>query len=121
VKINIGNNSLCLYDGTEMAQQAPLTLEEAFSRAMSNILPLRVSQDRCQRCGAIKRRNSYLQADFLPQANRATHNERLRMLCPGVISPIRAGVGYELVTQLWDRQWTTVAGRPFDFGPGRRT
>src|SRR6266704_2091198 len=94
--MNIGTILLCLLTTGAIAQQTPLTLEQAVQQALSKYPAVRVSQEQVSAAAAAIKlaRTSYLpRADFLGQANRATHNNVFGMLLPQtVISPISGPV-----------------------------
>src|SRR5258708_24041747 len=104
-----------------MAQQAPLTLEQAVQQAMSKYPAVRVSQEQVSAAAAAIKlaRTSYLpRTDFMAQANRATHNNVFGMFLPTVISPISGPVlGTNSLSSVWGSLvGATVAWEPFDFG-----
>ena len=103
-------------------QQTPLTLEQAVQQAMSKYPAVRVSQEQVSAAAAAIKlaRTSYLpRADFLAQANRATHNNVFGLLLPqSVISSIS---GPALSMNSLSSVWGTALGalvswEPFDFG-----
>ena len=121
MKINIGTILLCLLATGAVAQQAPLTLEQAVQQAMSKYPAIRVSQEQVSAAAAAIKlaRTSYLpRADFLAQANRATHNNVFGMFLLSVISPISGPVlGTNSLSSVWGTAvGATVAWEPFDFG-----
>ena len=121
MKMNIGTILLCLFVTGAVAQQAPLTLEQAVQQAMSKYPAIRVSQEQVSAAAAAIKlaRTSYLpRADFLAQANRATHNNVFGMFLPNVVSPISGPVlGTNSLSSVWGTAvGATVAWEPFDFG-----
>ncbi len=121
MKINIGIILFYLLATGAVAQQAPLTLEQAVQQAMSKYPAVRVSQEQVSAAAAAIKlaRTSYLpRADFLGQANRATHNNVFGMFLPYVISPISGPVlGTNSLSSVWGTAvGATVAWEPFDFG-----
>jgi outer membrane protein len=105
-----------------LAQKPPLTLNQAVQQAWDKYPALRSSLEQVSAAAAgIKlARTSYLpRADFLGQANRATHNNVFGMLVSqSVISPISGPV---LGTNSLDSVWGSALGvlvswEPFDFG-----
>ena len=121
MKINIGIILFYLLATGAVAQQAPLTLEQAVQQAMSKYPAVRVSQEQVSAAAAAIKlaRTSYLpRADFLAQANRATHNNVLGMFLLSVISPISGPVlGTNSLSSVWGTAvGATVAWEPFDFG-----
>jgi Outer membrane protein len=122
VKMNIGIIFLYVSATAAVAQQAPLTLEQAVQQAVSKYPAVRVSQEEVSAAAAAIKlaRTSYLpRADFLAQANRATHNNVFGLLLPqGVISSIS---GPALSMNSLNSVWGTAVGalvswEPFDFG-----
>ncbi len=82
---------------------------------------IRVSQEQVSAAAAAIKlaRTSYLpRADFLAQANRATHNNVFGMYLPNVMSPISGPVlGTNSLNSVWGSAvGATVAWEPFDFG-----
>src|SRR5260370_14590108 len=82
---------------------------------------IRVSQEQVSAAAAAIKlaRTSYLpRADFLAQANRATHNNVFGMYLPNVMSPISGPVlGTNSLNSVWGSAVAaTVAWCPFDFG-----
>ena len=77
------------------AQPVPLALSDAVQQAINKYPAVRVSQEQVSAAAAAIKlaRTSYLpRADFLAQANRATHNNVFGMFLPNVISPISGPV-----------------------------
>lgn len=104
------------------AQEAPLTLEQVVERAVSTYPSVRVSLEQvaAAAAGITLARTSYLpKADFLGQANRATHNNVFGMLLPQAVIPSISGpvLGTNSLNSVWG---TAVGGlvswEPFDFG-----
>ena len=121
MKINIGTILLCLVATGALAQQAPLTLEQAVQQALSKYPAVRVSQEQVSAAAAAIKlaRTTYLpRADFLAQANRATHNNVFGMFLPNVISPISGPVlDMNSLSSVWGSLvGATVAWEPYDFG-----
>ncbi len=105
-----------------MAQPVPLTLSDAVQQAINKYPAVRVSQEQVSAAAAAIKlaRTSYLpRADFLGQANRATHNNVFGLLLPqGVVSSIS---GPALSMNSLSSVWGTTVGalvswEPFDFG-----
>jgi outer membrane protein len=99
-----------------------LTLDQAVERAVSTYPAVRVSLEQVSAAaaGISLARTSYLpRADFLGQANRATHNNVFGMLLPQYGIPSISGpvLGTNSLNNVWG---TAVGGlvswEPFDFG-----
>jgi outer membrane protein len=112
---------LCFVFATRLTC-AHLTLEQAVEEAMAKYPAVRASlaQAAAAAAGINLARTSYLpRADFMGQANRATHNNVFgMMLAPSIISPISGPV---LRTNSLDSVWGSSVGvlvswEPFDFG-----
>src|SRR5438552_4335323 len=103
-------------------QEVALTLDQAVERAVSTYPAVRVSLEHVSAAAAGIRlaRTSYLpRADFLGQANRATHNNIFGMiLSQPVISPISGPVlGTNSLNSVWGSAvGLLVSWEPFDFG-----
>ena len=103
-------------------QEVALTLDQAVERAVSTYPAVRVSLEHVSAAaaGIDLARTSYLpRADFLGQANRATHNNVFGMLLPQAVIPSISGP--VLGTNSFNNVWGTAVGglvswEPFDFG-----
>jgi len=113
---------LVITRGDVWAQQVPLTLNQAVQQALNNYPAVRSSLEQVSAAAAGIRlaRTSYLpRADFLGQANRATHNNIFGMiLSQPVISPISGPVlGTNSLNSVWGSAvGLLVSWEPFDFG-----
>src|ERR1041385_7916424 len=119
VRISIG--PLALFVLTASSCYPQLTLEQAVIQATAKYPGVQVSVERVSAAAAAIKlaRTSYLpRADFLGQANRATHNNVFGMFLPNVISPISGPVlGTNSLGSVWGTALgATVAWEPFDFG-----
>ena len=121
MKTNTRAILLCLF-ATGAAAQPALTLEQAVQQAVIKYPAIRVSQEQVSAAAAAIKlaRTSYLpKADFLAQANRATHNNVFGLMLPqGVLSSIS---GPALSMNSLSSVWGTAVGalvswEPFDFG-----
>jgi len=105
-----------------LGQEVTLTLDQAVERAVSTYPAVRVSLEQVSAAaaGIGLARTSYLpKADFLGQANRATHNNVFGMLLPQAVIPSISG--QDLGTNSLNSVWGTAVGglvswEPFDFG-----
>lgn len=113
---------LLLAHGDVRAQQVPLTLDQAVQQALDKYPAVRSSLEQVSAAAAGIRlaRTSYLpRADFLGQANRATHNNIFGMiLSQPVISSISGPVlGTNSLNNVWGSAvGVLVSWEPFDFG-----
>src|SRR5207247_1818506 len=114
--------TLVITHGDVWAQQVPLTLDQAVQQALNNYPAVRSSLEQVLAAAAGIRlaRTSYLpRADFLGQANRATHNNVFGMLLSQpIISPISGPVlGTNSLNSVWGSAvGVLVSWEPFDFG-----
>jgi len=105
-----------------LAQQAPLTLEQAVNQALDKYPAVRalIEQVSAAAAGINLARTVYLpRADFLGQLNRATRNNVSGLLLPQqVISPISGPVlGTNSASSVWGAAvGMLVSWEPFDFG-----
>ena len=113
---------LMLTLGSGLAQQPPLTIDQAVQQALDKYPAIRSSLEQVSAAaaGINLARTAYLpRADFLGQANRATHNNVFGLMLPqGVIPSISGPV---LGTNSFNNVWGTTVGalvswEPFDFG-----
>src|SRR5437016_10566823 len=103
-------------------QEVALTLDQAVERAVSTYPAVRVSLEHVSAAaaGIDLARTSYLpRADFLGQANRATHNNVFGMLLPQAVIPSISGP--VLQTNSLSSIWGSAVGvlvswEPIDFG-----
>ena len=99
----------------------PLTFAAAVRQASVNYASVRVSQEQltAARAGVNLARTAYLpRADFLAQANRATHNNLYGLLLPQSVIPSISG---PVLPSAAANVWGTATGllvswEPFDFG-----
>src|SRR6185436_5476346 len=107
-----------------LPSHAQLTLEQAVSQATAKYPSVQVSLERVSAAaaGINLARTSFLpRADFLGQANRATHNNVFGLMLPQPLPVISSISGPVLRTNSLDSVWGTALGalvswEPFDFG-----
>jgi len=118
----IATSIMALAGGVALAQQIPLTLEQAVQQASDRYPAVKSSLEQVLAAEAQIRlvRTSYLpRADFIGQVNRASHNNEFGMLLTQpVISPISGPVqGTNSLGSVWGSAvGVQVAWEPFDFG-----
>src|SRR5277367_1168800 len=104
------------------AQEAPLTIQQAVERALTNYPAIRVSQEQISAAaaGIQLARTSYLpRVDLLATVNRATRNNVFGLLLPQSVIPSMSGP--VIGTNNFGTAWGSAAGvlvswEPFDFG-----
>ena len=105
-----------------LAQQSPLTIEQAVQQALEKYPAIRSSLEQVSAAaaGINLARTAYLpRADFLGQVNRATHNNVFGLMLPQSVIPSISGpvLGTNSLNSVWG---TAVGGlvswEPFDFG-----
>jgi outer membrane protein len=104
------------------AQEAPLTIQQAVEKALTNYPAIRVSQEQISAAaaGIQLARTSYLpRVDVLATVNRATRNNVFGLLLPQSVIPSMSGP--VIGTNNFGTAWGSAAGvlvswEPFDFG-----
>src|SRR5438874_1906229 len=112
---------------TAPSLHAQLTLRQAVDLALQKYPSIQVSleQVKAAAAGVNLARTAYLpRADFLAQANRATHNNVFGLMLPQPLQVIPSISGPVLGTNSFDTVWGSAAGvlvswEPFDFGQRR--
>lgn len=105
-----------------LAQQPPLTINQAVQQALERYPALRASLEQVSAAaaGINLARTAYLpRADFLGQVNRATYNNVFGQLLPQSVIPSMSGpaLGTNTFRSVWGTAvGTLVSWEPFDFG-----
>src|SRR5437588_4869122 len=105
-----------------LAQQAPLTIQSAVRESLAKYPSVRSSIEQVSAAAAAINlaRTAYLpRADFLGQANRATHNNVFGLLLPQSVIPSISGpvLGTNSLNSVWGSAvGTLVSWEPIDFG-----
>src|SRR5215472_16410645 len=105
-----------------LAQQPPLTINQAVQQALDSYPAVRRSLEQVSAAaaGINLARTAYLpRADFLGQANRATHNNVFGMVLPQSVIPNISGpvLWTNSLSSVWESSvGSLVTWEPFDFG-----